>query len=278
MLTGISVYNENDIANGSGSLQIVVGAGAGSFFLRNATGLGPQQREIATTDVSSGEGAVYTRSTRGPRNIVLTIEIRPSSWSADIVGTLKRQLFSKFIAGGTVRLHFSSTHRENVLIQGYVESVQNDMFSKESLVQVSIICPGPFPDFRGFVENTVSSTAGASAVSVPYIGTVPTPLTFYMTSNGSLAGGFYLRQFRTNFPQRYFRVTASFVNGEIIQANTGFNSKQVWKSTNTSLVQYLSTDSEWLTIPPGNAITMQVTASINGSPWYIKYYNRYGEI
>lgn len=124
--------------------------------IRNIDGLGPVKAAVNTTQYGSVDGEFYTGSYVGARNIVLTVGLNPS-WADQTFESLRRILLGYFLPGAPIKLVFTSTHMPQVKIEGFVESFEPNIFSKDPEIQVSIICPKPY-----FVAVAQSAITGVT--------------------------------------------------------------------------------------------------------------------
>src|SRR4051812_7049320 len=141
----------------------------------NVEGLGPVKAEISSTPFATGRGELYQGGSTGKRNIVLTLGLNPD-WEEQTMSTLRQLLYRYFMPEEWCKLRFFSDYLPTVDIEGYVESFEPNIFSKDPEIQVSIICPKP--DFieanatvlSGLVDN------GTAEIVYTYVGTVETGL------------------------------------------------------------------------------------------------------
>jgi hypothetical protein len=111
--------------------------------IRNIAGLDPVKAAVSTSGYGSVDGAAYTGSDVLTRNIVLTVRPNPN-WANWTYESLRRLLYSYFMPKRLTRLIFYSDDMIPVEISGVVESVENNMFSKDPELLVSVICPDPY--------------------------------------------------------------------------------------------------------------------------------------
>ena len=110
--------------------------------ITNITGLGPAKANINVTDLATSDGANYNSARVGTRNIVFTIRLLEDP-ETQLIETTRLRSYKFFPVKKTVTLTFETDHRI-AQIQGYVESNEPDIFSKEEQIQVSIVCPSPY--------------------------------------------------------------------------------------------------------------------------------------
>ena len=109
------------------------------FVIKSITGLGPGKANINATEISTMDGGLYNSARVPSRNIVISIGYL---WMATIEDV--RQLSYKYFPiKKKVTLLFETDNRE-AMIEGYVESNDPTIFSKDEGSDISIICPNPF--------------------------------------------------------------------------------------------------------------------------------------
>lgn len=191
MLTSVIVSVLSPGASVSPYTLNLVNANAMKHQIRDIQGLGPVKADISTTPFGSVDGELYNGSSMGKRNIVFTFGLNPA-WSAgESMASMRKDLYTYFMPKRWVNLEFVSTHMPNVQIEGYVESVEPNMFSSDPEIQVSIVCPQP-----NFVATTPSSvgdvvqTAPGTPATIEYEGTIETGFVLSLASvvpfNGDL--------------------------------------------------------------------------------------------
>lgn len=121
------------------------------FAVTNITGLGPGKAEINKTDISTTDGSLFNSSRLTSRNILITLRFL---WKNSIEDT--RQLSYKYFPiKKPVNLLFETENRL-AEINGYVESNDPEIFSKDEGTSISIVCPDPFFYLAG--KNSVNHT------------------------------------------------------------------------------------------------------------------------
>jgi len=252
-------------------------------FIRNIDGLGPVKADIATTPYASGRGELYQGSTTPKRNIVLTLGLNPDWEGQQTMASLRQSLYRYLMPQNWTKLRFFSQELPTVDIEGYVESLDPNMFSQDPEMQCSIICPKP--DFIEADATTYDSVVddGTLQLVFDYMGTIDTgyelridqtvDLPAYTGSISIKHTAFGEDQLFTIDPvtvdgTRYFKMS-SIRNNKRVQA--------VYKADNTfdNLLARLSTDSVWPVLRPGENV-FSITASQTGLAWTMAYFNRYG--
>jgi len=103
------------------------------------SGIGPAKATIHTSSVASIDGDAYSGSRVGGRNITLTLGLL----DLPDVEKARHKLYRIFQPRQQVNLEFHTDYR-NLHINGWVESVEPNIFSQSEEIKVSVICPDPY--------------------------------------------------------------------------------------------------------------------------------------
>lgn len=138
----------------------------------NISGLEPVKASVSTSPFGSIDGAAYTGSSVQSRNIVLTLHPNPD-WDTWTYESLRRLIYSYFMPKRPTRLIFYSDDMIPVEIEGIVEAVEVNQFSKDPEIQVSIVCPDPyFIALNPEVITGQSIRPGGVIATIDYDGTI----------------------------------------------------------------------------------------------------------
>lgn len=110
--------------------------GNDDYILLSVSGLTPPTATINTTVIQTMDGAAFNSSRLNTRNIVLTI-LPQCNVEKNRIGLYKYIKSKQYI-----KLYLKNGRR-NVWIDGYIESVEGNLYEKSQQIQVSIICPDP---------------------------------------------------------------------------------------------------------------------------------------
>ena len=108
------------------------------FFIRSIDGLGPAKANVNMTDIATIDGSRYNSSRLQTRNIVMNIGFLP----IHPIENLRQLTYKIFPIKKNVKLVIGTDNRV-LQTEGYVESNEPDIFSKDEGCQISIICPDP---------------------------------------------------------------------------------------------------------------------------------------
>lgn len=109
------------------------------FVVKSVTGLGPGTANINTTEISTNDGGLYNSSRLSTRNIVITLGFL---WK-DSIEDIRQKSYKYFPIKKKLTLLIETDNRQ-AEIEGYVETNDPNIFSKEEGADISIICPNPF--------------------------------------------------------------------------------------------------------------------------------------
>ena len=149
---------EAKIENSSGNVLTLTG-NEPVYQVTSITGLNPPNAQINTTTIVGLDGAVFNSSKLEIRNLVLTIKINGN------VEQNRLQLYNYFKTKDWCKFYYSNDSLD-VSIEGYVESVECNLFSNSEKAQISIVCPYPY--FRSLSEIINDSSNVLASFTFPF--------------------------------------------------------------------------------------------------------------
>lgn len=253
--------------------------------IHNIDGLGPVAAAVNTAPFGTQDGENFTGTSIGSRNIVLTVGLNPN-WANQTIERLRQILYSYFMTGQWVKLVFDSTHLPQVAIEGYVETMEPNMFTKDPEFQISIICPKPA--FVATAQTALSGLTTAftdpSTVDIPYNGDRPAGYLIDVTKqsgNPDLANG-EVRIINNTPNLQLFSVKGVSINSSnFLRVSTVQGGKYAklmpWPAgpAPVSLMGSVATGSIWAPFVRG-VNKFQVQTATPGQTWLLSYYARYG--
>lgn len=224
------------IQNINGNVLVLTGQEA-VYQVINIQGLNPPKAHINTTTIVGLDGAVYNSAKLETRNIVLTVKINGK------VEVNRQNLYDYFRTKEWCKLFYSNESR-SVYIEGYVDSVECDLFTNAETAQISIICP--FPYFRSLTEIMTDISSTLALFTFPFSINIGEPIPIssydtnrvtnvYNTSESEVGvtvrinflepvNSIELRNINTG---EDFTLKYSFVAGDIVTINTSKGQKTV---------------------------------------------------
>ena len=109
------------------------------LFITDIEGLGPVKATINMTQLATADGDIWNSSRLSGRNIVLKARFT----YAKTIEEARLMSYKFFPIGKKVTFHIETDNRM-AEVEGYVESNTPDIFTKNSSMQVSILCESPW--------------------------------------------------------------------------------------------------------------------------------------
>lgn len=131
------------------------------FVVKSIKGLGPGKADINTTEISTNDGSLFNSSRLPTRNLVITLGFL---WKKSIEDV--RQLSYKFFAIKKKLKLIIETDNRTAEIEGYVESNEPNIFSKDEDTDISIICTDPY--FYSTVSTSTMFSGVEAAFEFPF--------------------------------------------------------------------------------------------------------------
>ena len=137
------------------------------YTVMKISGLTLPHCNVNTSSAGMQDGEEYNSSHLEKRNLVITLALE-----GDIESS-RQQLYRIFPLHSPVRVFFKNRNRD-VTIDGYVETIDGDLFATREMMQISLICPNPFwEDLNGIQQQFGKETVSFSfPFSIPESGTV----------------------------------------------------------------------------------------------------------
>ena len=236
-------------------------------------GLTPTATTINTSIAGNIDGSFFNSARAEARNIVITVDLR-----GDIEGNRQR-LYTLFPRKKEITLYFKNKNRD-VRINGWVETLEADLFVQREQVQISIICPRPYfqsinspvnlvDDVQALFEWPFSISADdpveISAESTTPIytyynaGDIETGAVFTFSFGGAVTG-LTLTNYTT---QAYIGINYSFSAGDVLTVSTiqgALFAKLTHNGAEQNMLNYLISGSTWVKLAVGtNELIYTVT-------------------
>lgn len=115
------------------------------FTIRKIDGIGPTKSNVSIYDVPSMDGGLFVNARTQARNIVIKLGfewIALGDHTTPLIEDARHLSYKYFPLKRKVRLEFITDYR-TLYIDGYIESNEPDIFSKDETATISIMCPDP---------------------------------------------------------------------------------------------------------------------------------------
>jgi hypothetical protein len=255
-------------------------AGSDPIQVLGINGLAPVKAAITTAPFGAYDGEALSGMSVGKRNIVLTIGLHPD-WSVQTIEELRQLLYNYFMPKLFVQLRFHSTNFPTVKIDGYVESMEPNIFVKTPTIEVSIICPSP--DFIALDPTTITgiTSDGSDYTEIEYIGSVSTGLLLTVvkavgdpgedTIQINMTGEYVPLTFlaRGNIDDDIQWELSTVPGGKFVRSVS-----QMY-GTITNYLNDISYDASWPVLYPG-VNRLSVITPVVGQNWELSYFTRFG--
>lgn len=191
------------------------------------------------------DGGYYQGRRVQPRNVVITLELNPDPAKNETVSGLRDMLYKAFLdphpTSDNLKILFYDDEGRSRTINGYVEKFETDIFSVETLCQISIVCPDPY--LRDNESTILSSDTGWITVPFTYSGTSETGFEIEIEITGNTPTLTLSNNGRTMV------FTHAFLVGDKIRINTNRGARSLTMTrggVTTSILGKLSYNSTWL--------------------------------
>lgn len=170
-----------DVVQGDGtdtvvlSLPILGVSPKKSLLIQQITGLNPPDPTLFIGDYSR-DGGNYQGRRVGNRNPVMTLQLNPNPALGETVSSQREALYKAFldplVDADFVKLNLISDTGPVRYLVGYTEKFDTEIFSVDTMAQISMICPDPY--IRDNHETVLSNSPGWTTVPFTYHGTAET--------------------------------------------------------------------------------------------------------
>lgn len=245
--------------------QLKLSNNESDYQILKVEGLTPPAAEIHTIVSANSHGSTYKAAKIDPRNIVFQVKPR-----GDIEKN-RLKLYEYFATSDYVKLYFRNGSR-NVVIEGYVESIESDLFTNSQVLQISILCPQPF--FKDINESVRDISKEQAAFEFPFEVT-PELIEFSSFDRDRFTcvvnygeadtgciieieniskGSIPIPVVRNYITGEYLKINGYFNAGEKIVINTNIGQKSVKKISNgteENILNEFNLKSDWLQLRKG---------------------------
>lgn len=244
------------------------------YQIKSITGLNPPNANVHRSDVAGMDGTKYMSAKLGERNIVVTVHINGN------VERNRLELYKYFKTKHYSKMYYTNGSR-NVYIEGYVETIECDLFTISEDMQISIICPDPYfqdakeivtdvskvlPNFEfpfafgadGVEEGTITDEAMEFSVyikdrivNVLNEGEDETGLIIKITAMGEVINP----RIYNVITREVFAMNITLQRSDILTINTSKGQKSVTllrESTLSNCINKVQRDSTWLALGKGD--------------------------
>lgn len=264
---------------------------ASDYLVTDITGLGPSSAHINTTDYAMLDGARLNSRKLNPRTITVTVCLQGDIEAA------RQQVYNYFRVKEAARFYFENGSR-SAYIDGWVQSVEVDLFSMSEQMILTLYCPDPY--FQADEQTTESLKFEPKLFYFPFAINEGEPVEFssadpdkaVVALNDSdtpaeveIEAVFYANVedliIRNLTTDQWFEIEADMRYGDVLTITTGRKKKSVKLtrgSTTSSLMGNVVAGSTFLELAPGEN-ELNYSSDFGASDGYVEvtitYHRRY---
>lgn len=255
------MYRKLIVENEAGSrLDLIKNRG---YTVTQIKGLNPPAATVNMASLSGVNGSKFNSAKIEKRNIVITVRINSP------VEDNRVALYGFFPVEKKMTLYIQTNSR-NVMIDGYVESFECDLFELGQRAQISILCPQPyfrdanktvtdFHNVEALFEFPFSIEAdgiefsrftGNPEVPVFNRGDVETGVVIQMVCTGQVENP----KIYNSETKEHLSLDATFLDGDVILINTTPGEKAITllrEGEEQNIINSFSNESSWITLKSG---------------------------
>jgi Phage tail protein len=271
MLTMVTVQNIR-----TGTLLLPLMDSSGGYAVEDIQGLDPVKATFVSSSQAQMDGAQLHNKRREPRNILMKLGLKPD-YVTNSVASLRSNLYRYLMPKSTV---IFSLYSDDVLwgtTEAEVESLENNMFTADPVVDISLICYDP--DFHAPSPTLIEAqtVSDATTQSIEYDGTSDTGIIFNIAFPRA-SSEIRLYNIRPDLIDNMLDIDGSFLLNDILTINTNKGQKSVTINRSGLIIPalyYLASGSSWITLTQG---INQFRAYHSGTPipFDLEYTKKYG--
>lgn len=236
------------------------------FYFAKATGLTPASAIINHAKLAMQDGTTFNSASLDARNLVLTIYPRQSVEQSRI------NIYKYIQPKKYIKVYLKNGSRD-VYIEGYVETLDGDLYAFPQILQVSIICPNPY--FKSTNMQTISYSNRVPAFTFPFTptseGLIMSKLENYTEKNivnnsdnpcgvivELFASGLALEPTVYNMTtNEHFTIEHEFQAGDVVRINTQSGEKSltlIRDGVETNILHQMAIGSKWFNVAVGDNV------------------------
>lgn len=236
------------------------------YSVYKITGLQPPAVSINSSSNATTDGSSINSVRVGTRNIVIYMTL-----GGDVEES-RLGLYKIFPLKKSITLYFKNGKRD-VYIEGRVEVIECDQFTKKQIAQISILCPQPY--FKA-AEDLVSYFSDISALfSFPFslaaegveLSSITRNVRKSIINTGDIESGLIIDLYAVGevlnpviydvFQRTHIKLKFAMIAGDRIVINTNAGAKSITLirgGVESNIMGYMLPDSAWLTLGAGDNV------------------------
>lgn len=238
-----------------------------NYTVYKMTGLNPPKVTVNSSVNTTQDGSTINSTRIGNRNLVIYMTLE-----GDIEAN-RINLYKYFPPKKTVKIYYTNGTRD-VYIEGVVESIECDFFSKKEIAQISLICPKPY--FKNVDMLTTSFSDVSPLFEFPFsiekegieFSAITPNIRKVIINTGDAETGIIMELFAAGgtvvnpviydvLRRTQMRLNFTLLQSDMIRINTNAGEKSIELIRNgvtTNAMGYMSQDSTWLQLETGDNV------------------------
>lgn len=220
MITGFRIRNTANPA--AGTLTLPLRDGGSGLQILQVDGLTPVNTHVISQDRALRPGSDVLGARPQTRNIVFTIGYSPNYVDGRNIYDLRDHLYSWFNAGSHVVIEVTREGYQDVKTEGYVETLEANIFGSDPLVQISLYCPESYFEAIEPEVSTLDIEPGFAYVHTT-TSQYPIPYGFKVVVSDVIPDmnrSWYIRRMSGDFPEEEFRFDLTGSNATSFEYST----------------------------------------------------------
>jgi Phage tail protein len=266
-----------DIQNATGDLlSLPLADVSGGYEVQDIEGLDPVKATLVSSQMAQVDGAQPQSSRRETRNITMKLGLQPNYKTTSVAG-LRQALYKYMMPKSVITMTFYMDGIAFAQTVGTVESLESSMFSKDPVVNISIICYDP--DFYALepISVDLNSVLDLTSTSIFYEGTSPCGVIITVNPNRDLTG-FQIYNTTEDNTQQVFDYEGTILNSNTVVICSIPLQKSVVLTTAGvpfSALYAVQPNSDWITLEAGNN-DLRLYTDGDPFPYTVTYTPKYG--
>lgn len=257
------------------------------YVVIGVDGIASAKANINTSIAATMDGGVFNSSRADMRSIAITIlPLRNVEMN-------RNKLYKYLRISKECRIYYKNGVRD-VFVDGYVESIENDLFKQKQAITIEILCPGAYlkeiNDIVASISEVLANFEFEFSIEESGIefSTIEKATDKTVINNGDVSSGIIIDLIADetvvnpviyNEFSQSFKINITMQKGDHVTINTYQSEKDVILTRDgitKSIIAYVEDDPEWFVLEPGdNLFTYECDSGSEFLQVYFKHYNLY---
>lgn len=270
MITRVVVQNTQ-----GNTLSLTLQDTPNGYEVRDIQGLGPVKASLVSSQMAQVDGAQPQSSRRDTRNITMKIGFKPD-YIQHSVSSLRRNLYNFFAPKAVIMTSWYDDASLYAVSTATVESCENNMFSDDPEVDLSLICYDPDFLAPAPIEVDGNTVPDLSVNTIHYTGTATVGIILEIAANRDMTG-FQVYNTKPDNTVQKFDFEGQILNGDVVTITSIALRKTatITRSIQTdSALFYVQAPVDWITLDQGDN-DIRVYSEDDPVPYTILYTPKY---